>query len=191
MISKAFKHAYARKLGKNRKKGATLMETIAVLAIIGMLAATALVMWNSANTSRQTTTALTQLNQIQTAVRNLYAGQANYTGLSNATLINAKSLQQSMIASTTSIRHSFSGEVTVTPTTVAGIGGFIVQYDGIPKDACAQLLTKDLGRGVYEAGTTTAKRTQTGAQGATLPFPLAAANTACAGTYNTLTWTFI
>jgi prepilin-type N-terminal cleavage/methylation domain-containing protein len=189
MISKALKHAYARKLRRNRSRGATLMETIAVLAIIGILAAAALVMWNSANTSRQTTTALTQLNQIQTTIRNLYSGQANYTGLSNTQIINSKALQQGMIASATSIRHAFSGEVTVAPVTVNSMGGFTVQYDNVPKDACAQLLTKDLGRGVYEAGTSGTKRTQSG--GTTLPFDLAAANTACSDTYNTVIWTFI
>lgn len=186
MISK-INSAYARKLHNNRKRGATLMEMVAWLALAAMIIAGALVLWNVANSSRQTTTALTQLNQIQTAVRTLYSGQSSYTGLTTAILVNSKALQQSMISGAT-IRHAYNGAVTVTPVATTNGGansGFTVSFANIPQDACQQMLTKDLGRGLYEAGAS-AK-----AQQPNLPFSLANATASCTATYNTVTWTFI
>ncbi|MCZ7860812.1 type 4 pilus major pilin [Agrobacterium salinitolerans] len=186
MISK-FNSAYARKLHKTRKRGATLMEMVAWLALAAMIIAGALVLWNVANSSRQTTTALTQLNQIQTAVRTLYSGQSSYVGLSTAVLVNSKALQQSMISGT-AIRHAYNGAVTVAPATTTGGGansGFTISFANIPQDACQQMLTKDLGRGLYEAGV----GTMVGQPN--LPFTLVLATGQCSGPYNTVKWTFI
>ncbi len=187
MISTAFKHAYARKLGKNRKRGLTLMEVAMVLAIIGIVIAAALLYYNSANTARQTTAALGQLAQIQTSVRSLYSGQANYTGVNAANLASSQALPSSMISGTT-IRHAFNGNVTIAATNTPGGGtasGFTVTFANVPQDACKQMLTKDLGRGLYSAGVGT-PQTQPN-----LPLTLAQAGTACSATYNSVQWTFI
>lgn len=187
MISTAFKHAYARKLGKNRKRGLTLMEVAMVLAIVGIVIAAALLYYNSANTARQTTAALGQLAQIQTSVRSLYAGQSNYSGISATNLANSDALPASMISGTT-IRHAFNGNVTIEPATTSGGGansGFTVTFANVPQDACKQMLTKDLGRGLYSAGVGTP------AVQPNLPFTLTAATTACGNTYNSVQWTFI
>jgi major structural subunit of bundle-forming pilus len=179
--------AYARKLLRNRKRGATMMEVIAYLAIASVIIAGVLVLLSVAFGQSKTATTLTQLNQIQTAVRNLYSGQAGYSGLSTTVIVNSKALQQSMISGTT-IRHAFNGDVTITPVTTTGGGtnsGFTVSFANIPQDACQTMLTKDLGRGLYEAGASVK------AQQPNLPFTLAAATTSCSATYNTVTWTFI
>ncbi|MDW9481208.1 hypothetical protein GOB57_21420 [Sinorhizobium meliloti] len=187
MISK-FNSAYAKKLHKTRRRGATLMEMVAWLALAAMIIAGALVLWNVANGSRQTTTAMTQLNQIQTAVRTLYSGQPSYTGLSTQVLVDSKALQQSMISGAT-IRHAYNGAVTVTPvpTTNGGANSaFRISFANVPQDACQQMLTKDLGRGLYEAGAPGGKANQPA-----LPFTLLAAKGACSQAYNMVTWTFI
>lgn len=185
MISK-LNLAYAQKLSRTRRRGATMMEVIAVLFFIGLLAAGALVLWSMANTSSQTTTALTQLNSIQSAVRTLYNGQPNYTGLNTGVIVNSQALPTSMISGN-AIRHAFNGNVTVAPATSTGGGAnsaFTVSFSNIPSNACQQLLTKDLGRGLYSAGASTQQ------QQPSLPFTLAAATTSCNASYNTVSWTF-
>jgi Tfp pilus assembly protein PilE len=185
MISK-IRSAYARKLHTSRKRGATLMEMVAWLALAAMIIAGALVLWNVANGSRQTTQALTQLNQVQTAVRTLYNGQSNYLGLTTAALVTAKSVQQSMISGAT-IRHAYNGTVVVLPATTTNGGAnsaFSIAFANIPQDACQQMLTKDLGRGVYSAGASVV------AVQPNLPFNVASAATSCSAAYNTVTWVF-
>lgn len=187
MISTAFKHAYARKLGKNRKRGLTLMEVAMVLAIIGIVIAAALLYYNSANTARQTTAALGQLAQIQTSVRSLYSGQASYNGVTAAELAKSQALPSSMIGTGDTIRHAFNGGVTIAATTTNGVAdsGFTVTFANVPQDACKQMLTKDLGRGLYSAGVAAPKVQPN------LPFTLGGATTECSGTYNNVQWTFI
>ena len=187
MISTALKHAYARKLGRNRKRGLTLMEVAMVLAIVGIVIAAALLYYNSANTARQTTSALGQLAQIQQSIRSLYAGQSSYAGVSHTELAQSEALPASMIGTGNTIRHAFNGTVEIEPATTAGgsNSGFKVTFANVPQDACKQMLTKDLGRGLYEAGVDGNTEVQPD-----LPFTLSGATTACADTYNEVTWTF-
>ncbi|MCV9964671.1 hypothetical protein OIU34_22530 [Pararhizobium sp. BT-229] len=185
MISK-FNSAYASKLRRSRKRGATMMEVIAYLAIASVIIAGVLVLLSVAFGQSKTATALSQLNQIQTAVRNLYSGQPNYAGLSTSVIVNTRALQQSMISGAT-IRHAFNGAVTITPvpTTDGGANSaFTVSFANVPQDACQSMLTKDLGRGLYEAGANVKQ------QQPSLPFTLAQATASCSATYNTVTWTF-
>ena len=186
MITTAFKHAYARKLGNNRKRGLTLMEVAMVLAIVGIVIAAALLYYNSANTARQTSSALGQLAQVQTSVRSLYAGQANYAGVTTAVLADSEALPSSMISGAT-IRHAFNGPVTIASAPAAGgaNSGFSVQFANVPQDACKQMLTKDLGRGVFSAGVGGNVAVQPN-----LPYTLPNATAACTATYNNVVWVF-
>jgi hypothetical protein len=185
MISK-FNSAFARKLHRSRKRGATMMEVIGYLAVAAVIIAGVLVMLSVAFGQSKAATSLNQLNQIQTAVRSLYSGQPNYSGLSTAVIVNSKALQQSMISGTT-LRHAFNGAITITPVTTTAGGansGFQISFANIPQDACQSMLTKDFGRGLYEAGASVK------AQQPSLPFTLAQATASCSATYNTVTWTF-
>jgi type II secretory pathway pseudopilin PulG len=185
MISK-LNSVYATKLRKSRERGATMMEVIAYLAIAAVIIAGVLVLLSVAFGQSKTATALTQLNQIQTAVRTLYSGQSNYQGLSTKVIVDSKALQQSMISGNT-LRSAFNGTITITPASTTDGGAnsaFDVVFANVPQDACQQMLTKDMGRGLYEAGANTT------AQQPNLPFTLAQATTSCSATYNTVTWTF-
>lgn len=185
MISKAFKTAYAERASKDRKRGLTLMEVAMVLAIIGVVIAAALLYFQSASTAQKLTSAYGQLAQIQQSVRTLYSGQPDYTGLTTATMAASQALPQSMVSGTT-LHHAFQAGVTIAPATTAGGAntGFSVVFAQIPQDACKQMLTKDLGRGVYSAGASTTLVQPS------LPFTLPLATTSCASTYNDITWVF-
>lgn len=186
MISKS-NSAYARRLHKSRKRGATMMEVIAYLAIASVIIATVLVLLSVAFGQSKTVTTISQLNQIQTAVRNLYSGQPNYAGVSASVIANSKALQASMVSGNT-LRHALNGDITITPvaSTAGGANSaFQVTMSNIPEDACQSMLTKDFGYGLYESGASVKARQPN------LPFTLAQATASCNATYNTVSWTFM
>jgi Tfp pilus assembly protein PilE len=186
MIKTRIQNAFARRIETRKKKGATLFEIIMYLVIAAVILATVALNYGSANTASNTTTAISQLNQIATQIRSLYSGQPTYNGLTTANLASSEALPNSMISGNT-IRHVFNGNVTVAAaaTTGGADAGFEVNFTNIPKAACEQMLTKDFGRDMFEAGTATGSRQQPD-----LPFTLPQASAACANSYNTMSWTF-
>lgn len=132
-----------------RRAGLTLIEAAMVLVILALVIGGVMLYYNSASTGRQTSEAAGQLAAIQQAVRSMYAGQADYTGLSNTVI--AQGLPNKMLfggATSGQLRHAFNNNVTVAP---AGTGNqFTITFNGVPVEACMKLATQDLGRGVTD-----------------------------------------
>jgi len=175
------------RIARSAKKGLTLIEAAMVLAILALVVAGVMLFYTSANTSRQTTSAIGELASIQQTVRSLYGGQAVYTGITTALVAQSKGLPARM-TNGTSLRHSFNGQVDIVAANAGGGAGsgFQVTFQNVPQDACIKMLTYDFGRGLYAAGVGSASRTQTTG----LPYPLSQANTACANASNNLVWIF-
>lgn len=165
------------------RKGLTLIEAAMVLVILALVIGGVMLYYNSASTGRQTSEAAGQLAAVQQAVRSMYAGQADYTGLSNNVI--AQSLPNKMLfggAASGQLRHAFNNTVTVAP---AGTGNqFTITFDGIPVEACMKLATQDMGRGI------TSLAIGGGGAANAPPYTPAAAQTACgnAGSQS-MTWT--
>jgi type II secretory pathway pseudopilin PulG len=161
------------------------MEMAMVLAMIGIVIAAALLYYNTANTSRQTQSALGQLAQIQQSVRSLYSGQPNYTGLTTASLATSNALPNSMVSGNL-IKNPYNGSVTVIAANAGGgtASGFSVAFANVPEDACKKLVTKDLGRATYSMSVGSTTKTQDDG----LPFNLTDANACTNGA--TITWVF-
>lgn len=175
-------------LSARRKRGMTLIEAAMVLAILAVVIAGIMIFYTNADGSRKTSAAISELGAIQQSVRSLYAGQATFTNLANTVLVNSDSLPSKMINGT-AIIHSHNGAVTVAAAN-AGNGaasGFSVQMNNVPSDACAKMVTQDLGRGLFsvEVGGTTRSIT-----GTPPPFDPATAGTSCGAAANTITWIF-
>jgi len=173
----------ARKL---RTRGATLIETAAVLAIVAILALGALQLITTVNQARLGSQAANELNTIQQAVRSLYGSQSNFAGISSEVLVSTKAVPQSMVSGT-GLKHAFTGAITIEPAAAASgaNSGFEVTFEGLPQDVCVKMLTADLGRGVYAAGVGTMV-----GQDAGLPLTPAAAALQCNSTYNNVAWVF-
>ena len=188
--ARGFRHATSNRM--RRQRGLTLIEAATVLAILAFVVAGIMMLYTSADQSRKTTAALSELASIQQAVRSVYGGQASYVGLNNTAMVNSQALPSKMIPAggTDSIRHSFGGAVTI-EAAAAGDGpgsGFSVQFDNIPKDPCVKLVSSDLGRGLFSVSTPNGSRTQ---DTTPPPFTPATAPTACASnSSNSITWVF-
>jgi type II secretory pathway pseudopilin PulG len=168
-----------------RKRGYSLVEIAAGLAVVAILILGALALVSVVNQSRLFTQASNELNVVQQAVRSLYSGQSNFTNVSSSILITTKAVPAKMVSGTT-LRHAFSGQIDIAAASAAGGtgSGFQVTFRQIPADVCVKMLTADLGRGLYSAGVSS----QVGQDG--LPFTPAAAAGQCSGNYNDIGWIF-
>ncbi len=177
-------------VAKRRRKGFSLLELAMVLALGVLIAVGVMMFYQQANTSRNTQNAVIQVGAIQQAIRSLYGGQPNYTGLANSILVSTKALPANMVSGTDVIRNAFSAAVTVAPADSGGgaDSGFSVTFEGIPQDACTKMAAQDLGRGLYSE--TVGGTTRTAGSGTPPPFDPASAATACATAVNTITWIF-
>lgn len=167
-----------------RKRGLSLVEGAAVLAIAGVVFASALLLYNMANQSRLVSQATQDLTVVQQAIRSLYVSQPSYDGVGSSVLVSTKALPARMITSAGVLRHSLNGNINVSEATSGS--SFIIEFTNVPQEACVKMLLNDLGRSLLSAGASV-KRTQD--QG--LPFSPAQAAATCDQTAsNTITWEF-
>jgi type II secretory pathway pseudopilin PulG len=178
----------SRKAAIIRQRGLTLIEAATVLAILAFVVAGIMVLYTNADQSRKTTTTLSQLANVQQAVRSLYGSQATYDNLTSSALATSQSLPQGMISGTT-LRHAFNGVINIAPADAGGgsNSGFSVEFTNIPKDPCVKMASADLGRGLYSLTVGGQTRSQAGTPP---PFDPATAITACGTSSNTLSWIF-
>lgn len=189
----------ARRLGARlRRRGLTLIEAAMVLAILAVVLGGVMLYYSQANQSRQTSEAAGQIAAVQTAVRSVYAGQANFNGLSDAQL--SQSLPAKMVnVSDNSLHHSFGGQLYVAPADAGGgaASGFVVTMAGVPQQACIKLASQDMGRsttgiGISASNASSASVISAGSTVGTDVPPLSptTAQSKCSGSANTLTWLF-
>ena len=171
-----------------RKRGVTLIEAAMVLSILAVFIAGIMTFYTTADSSRKTSSAISELGAIQQAVRSLYASQATYAGVGNVILTNSDSLPAKMIDGA-NIRHSLNGQVTLAAANAGGGAGsgYSVEFTNIPIDSCTKMATQDLGRGLFSitvGGTTRA------INGTPPPFDPQTAGASCNQANNTITWVF-
>ena len=171
-----------------RRKGVTLIEAAMVLSILAVFIAGVMTFYTTADGSRKTSTAISELGAIQQGIRSLYASQATYAGVGNGILTNTDLLPAKMIDGA-NIRHSLNGLVTVAPAnTGGGVGsGYSVEFTNIPIDACTKMATQDLGRGLFSIAIGGNTRS---INGTPPPFDPQTAGTSCSQANNTITWIF-
>lgn len=129
------------------RKGLTLIEAAMVLVILALVIGGVMLYYSQASSGRQTSEAAGQIAAVQQAVRAMYAGQADYTGLNNTVI--ASSLPNKMLfngPNSGELRHAFNSAVVVGQA--ATPNQFTISFAGIPVEACMKLATQDLGRGV-------------------------------------------
>lgn len=131
----------------HKQKGLTLIELIAGLAIVAAVLVGALALFQGANTSQKSVQLSSDLNSIRTAVRSLYSGTGRYVNDTNGNmdfvLYKSRKLpsnvQVTAGATTATLNHAFNNTMTVSAG--ASPTWFLITLNGIPADACMNLLT--------------------------------------------------
>ncbi len=186
---RALRRLFAQRADK-RNAGVTMMELLVWIAVAGIILAGVIVTFQKVLGGNKTNTAQTQLMELQTGIRNLWANTNDFgTGDLTATLKSANQLPATMIDGA-NVVNPWGGSVTVTGATAQ----FTIQFNGVPTDACTKLsLVSAANTAGAGSGITSVK-----VNGSTLSIPVApaAATAACgqsgsgASGGNTLVWTF-
>ena len=157
---------YGEKIMKNfninknsNQSGRSMIEMLGVLAIVGVLSVGGIAGYSKAMTKFKINKTIDQVTHIATNLRTLYAQQKECEGLyhyNNDTILKLGILPSEM-ETTTSISGlggmttialggtPFNGGATVTCQTNSNDKGFVINYFGLPKEACLELVTKDWG----------------------------------------------
>lgn len=163
-----------------KQAGATLLEMAMVIGIIAVISVAAVTAYNSSSEGRRITDATRDLGTLVGGVRNMFAAQGSYDGVSNQAVIKAGFLKNSMHNGSTSIHHPWN-DASVTVEEAAGASPkrtFRVTFTGVPENACMQLSANTIGNAVgIKIGTT-----------AVTNVGLIASS--CSGDSNTIEWTF-
>ncbi len=154
---------------KNNQKGRSMIEMLGVLAIIGVLSVGGIAGYSKAMAKFRANKTIDQISHIVANVRILFGSQKNYTDLGDGTgasatapkgnaylLANANILPDEMRQNTGEVKadatmdktfiNPYSGFVSVYRGDRSATGdnrAFIIEYYGIPKDACIDLASQD------------------------------------------------
>lgn len=164
----------------HRQRGASLLEVISYLGVAAMVVIGAVSMLSQAFGSANSNRALEEITAIRTNVKKIYMGQqAGYgTGSMNATLGTMNAFPSTLTVSGSTVTNSWNGGVVITGAT----SSFTIQYDAVPKDVCASIISAQGGTGFLSVAVN-------GGGALTPPITPTAAGTACSGTSNSVVWT--
>lgn len=139
-------------LNYRRSSGATLIEIIMVVALIAIITIGSFLYFNSASEASKVQEALSELDAISTIVQNMYATSPNYSGLSEAVVVNSGSVASNIKSSVAgNIKHPWdvtAAAVTLAanPAAVPVASSFLITFTLIPQGACVDLVGKAFNR---------------------------------------------
>ena len=129
---------------KHIQSGRSMIEMLGVLAIVGVLSAGGIAGYSMAMQSYKGTQLTEKIGLIATRVRTVYKG--DYTGISNANMINSGKL------SSNDLQNPFGGDLTVRVASTSTAHFVVETTANIPADTCVDLLETNWGdSGVFHA----------------------------------------
>ncbi len=146
-----------------KQAGMTLMELIASLSVMAVVVVGALALYNSANSSEQSTSLSKDLHAVRAATQQIFQGQGSYgvagTNLNNI-LVSANKIPTSIrVDSATTpdtLTHKANGTVNVASTGTS----FAITMTNTPIDVCIPLMSQSTGGWTsIKAGTAAARTT--------------------------------
>lgn len=148
-----------------KQAGMTLMELIASLSVMAVVVVGALALYNSANSSEQSTSLSKDLHAVRAATQHIFQGQGSYgvagTNL-NDILVSANKIPTSIrVDSATTpdtLTHKANGTVNVASTGTSGTS-FAITMTNIPIDVCIPLMSQSTGGWTSIKAGTAAERT--------------------------------
>lgn len=189
---------------KNSQSGRTMIETIAVLGIIGLVTSGLITMTTSVYNKYRIASITSQIKDLQKNIRTRYSALGNYSNLGDAAtlpkLISDKVIPSNMLLNGTVV-HAFGGSVVFNENTAllkdsvsGGVTRYSINFKDVRKEACVELLS--LSWAINESSDlysiTTRNKTYSW-DSTTLPLPMDVATVynICAITTNQdITWIF-
>ena len=142
---------------KTNEQGRSMVEMLGVLAIIGVLSAGGLAGYSKAMFKHKLNSTMDQITMLVTNIRTMYGTQGNYKDLDNDAAVDLGIVPPVMVGTKgteanakTPLTNPFKGKVTIAALATLGqvtYGGFTIEYDGLPVEACIALATADFGSG--------------------------------------------
>lgn len=132
---------------KKEEKGLSLIESAMVLALAATVTAGVMFYYQSASDSNKTQAAISEVMSATSAINGLYIGQSSYSGLQAKVLVNSSAIPDNYKDTVNSkILNPFGGELKVeVPTNSSSSYGYSLTLEKLPKSACINLATLNLG----------------------------------------------
>lgn len=161
-----FSYDYKHDLALCLQKGRSMIEMLGVLAIIGVLSVGGIAGYSKAIAKNKINDTIDQVTTIVTNIRTLYTQQNNYSDLTHEHAKDIGAIPKEMIVKSYSsanngdaeivaehVKHRFLGNVIVQGAASrtsefgnsASKTAFIVDFDGLTRDACVTMASADWG----------------------------------------------
>lgn len=185
---------------KKFQKGLSLIEASMVLALSAIVVSGVMYYYQSASDNNKTQNTVSELMSIVSAINGLYAGQQNYSELTEKVLYNTSAVPENYKdTNSQGITHPFGDSINIGPVK-NGNGGYYVLLNKIPKAACINLATMNFGTSMAGVGVVNGKDNLTNPQPAQLKpnvkavsgtvyssaFTPTQASSACSNEYNNI-----
>ena len=141
-------------MNKTNENGRSMIEMLGVLAIIGVLSVGGIAGYSKAMMQFKINKSINQVSEIVANVRTLYAQQKTCEGLNISTALSMGAIPDDLstiVSGSYSVSNIFGGYIDVNcvwarydkPDTYTK--SFSIVFQGMPKNACVALATKDWG----------------------------------------------
>lgn len=139
-----------KSLYKSEQSGRSMVEMLGVLAIIGVLSVGGIAGYSKAMAKYKTTQTLDQLSMLTANIRTAFSGATSYAGLNTENARKWGLASSDMNSSKANeLVNPFMGNVEVGAAKANGVDnmGFVIQYEGLPRDTCVTIATAGWGEG--------------------------------------------
>lgn len=135
---------------KKFQKGLSLIEASMVLALSAIVVSGVMYYYQSASDNNKTQNTVSELMSIVSAINGLYAGQQDYSGLTEKVLYNTSAVPENYKdTNNNGITHPFGDSINIGSVAT---GGYYVLLKNIPKAACINLATMNFGTSMAGVG---------------------------------------
>ncbi|MBQ8785403.1 MAG: hypothetical protein IJZ59_05100 [Alphaproteobacteria bacterium] len=180
-------------LSKSHQLGRSTIEILGVLAIVGVLSIAGISGYARVMEKMKIDNTIEEISMVISTIKNFYQSQGNYSALENKSIISWGVLPQKMITGNDTLVNPFNGDVKI--RSISYDSGFVIVYNGLPKNACVAAASMDWGNGIthlfvspsgYELPRSFPKYLDNGEHDATeLPLPISHATKDCWCTHST------
>jgi type II secretory pathway pseudopilin PulG len=131
------------KFFKKKQKGFTLVEILLVVGFISLASIAIYEVFNAASTTSKARDEMWQLEELANKIKANYSVVADYTGVTQATVLANNYAPVKMINGG-ALTNSFGGNVLITPSTIGGgtaNNSFMITSTIVPGNVCPKLVS--------------------------------------------------